>query len=183
MATYTSQYPPSHNDTYVKATTYLNATYAPYNATNPANSLTGDSAGTQWVSNSATTNQRFHIDLGSSKIIRRVYYENGHDSGAQTDRGARNFTLWGSDSGTSFAELTYATDTGWTQLTTSASALDQHSASDAVDPKYFTITNGTAYRYYAFKFADNWGHATYMSMRRLTLQTQDATGYSFGVIL
>jgi hypothetical protein len=105
--TYTSQYPPAHNSTYVKATSEYDADRAPYVATNPAISLTGTWVATNWLSNNETTNQRFHIDLGSAKIIRRIYYENCHNAGGNTDAGAKNFTLWGTNSATAFAELTY----------------------------------------------------------------------------
>ncbi|MBE3116488.1 hypothetical protein IMZ68_04720, partial [Candidatus Bathyarchaeota archaeon] len=68
-------------------------------------------------------------------------------------------------------ELTYATDTNWTQLTTSQSYFDEHIAVDQADPKYITVTNTTSYRYYAFKFADNWAdYAYYMAVRRIELQ-------------
>lgn len=171
--TYVSDYPPAQSATYVKATTTYAGAYYPYQATNPVQSLTGDAVDDEWASNSAT-NQRFHIDLGSPKVINRIYYENSHSSGLYSNQGAKNFTLWGSNTAASFAELTYATDTGWTQLTTSASQFDQHTASDIADPKYITVTNTTAYRYYAFKFADNWGGSGYLGFRRIELQEYPA---------
>ncbi len=165
-----STYPPAQNDTYVKATTKFSTDYWPYYATDPSKSLTGAHAGNSWIAeNGVATNQRFHIDLGTATIVNKIYYENDHNSGTDTDRGAKNITFWGSNTGASFAERTYGTDTGWTQLTTSQSTFDEHSAADAADPKYITVTNTTAYRYYAFKFADNWGSATLMGVRRIEL--------------
>ena len=172
-ATYTSQYPPAHSDTYVKATTKANTDYWAYFATDPALPLTGNGNSTTWLSLlNNVTNQRFHIDLGSAKIIRRIYYENFHSAGIYLTRGAKNFTFWGSNTAGSFAELTYTTDTGWTELTVAQNTFDQHSAVDESDPKYITVTNSTEYRYYAFKFADNWG-ATYLGVSRIELQTED----------
>lgn len=166
------QYPPGHNITYVKATSYLSDDYAPWLATNPANSLTGaQGPGTEWISAAGSSNRRFHIDLGSGKIIKRIYYENHHHVGGDLSHGVKNFTFWGSNEASAFAELTYGTDTNWTQLTTSVSLFDQHSAADAPDPKYINVTNTTSYRYYAFKFSDNWG-GTNQAVRRITLQTQ-----------
>jgi len=184
MANYTLQYPPAHNDTYVKATTSY-YTNLPYYSTDPIKPLTGsDIADNNWYSNLYTvTNQRFHIDLGSAKIIRRIYYENSHNSGANTDRGVQNFTLWGSNEGTAFAQLTYATDTDWTQLTTASSSFDRHSASDAVDPKYINVNNTKEYRYYAFKFANNYGSAEFIGLRRIVLMTQDPSGGAFLLFL
>jgi len=178
MTTYTLVYPPAHNDTYVKASSKYSTFYWPYFATDPAISLTGSWADTTWVS-STLTGQRFHIDLGSSKIVRRIYYENIHHIGGFTNVGAKNFTIWGSDNAAAFAELTYGTDTNWTQLTTAASLFDQHVALDQADPKYILVTNTVAYRYYAFKFADNYGNASYMGLKRVSLMTED--GYGAGV--
>jgi|GEM_PF-1544401 hypothetical protein len=168
----TPEYPPAHSTTYVKVTSLDSADYSPWFSTDPALSLTGAQSTRQWISNSVSTNQRFHIDLGSSKIINRVYYENAHNSGGLTTVGVQNFTLWGSDSSASFAEMTYATDTGWTQITgLSQSTFDEHTGSDVADPKYITITNNLiAYRYYAFKFADDYGYA-YMGVRHIELQS------------
>jgi hypothetical protein len=166
----TTYYPPGFSSTYVKATSTFDAgTVDAHFATNPANSLTGTTTSNSWISNAANTNQRFHIDLGSAIVINKVYYENAHDSGGTTGRGVNNFTMQGSNDATAFGTLTYATDTNWTNLTTSVSQLSRHVASDTADPEFFTITNTTAYRYYAFKFADTFEAITYMGMRRIEL--------------
>ena len=176
MTTYTLVYPPAHNGTYVKSTTTYDATnFWPYFATDPAKSLTGTSAGNSWAASVTKTNQRFHVDLGAATIIRRVYYENFHNAGLSTTSGAKNFIMQGSNEATAFAQLTYGTDTDWTQLTTSVSLFDQHSAVDAVDPKYFLVTNTVAYRYYAFKIADNYAGG-YVGLRRIVLMTEDGYG-------
>ena len=168
-----SQYPPAQSDTYVKSTTKANTSHWAYFATDPAKSLTGTSINNSWTSGiGSATNQRFHIDLGSAEIINKIYYENQHNSGSNTDMGVQNFTFQGSNTGAgTFDDLVYANDGGWTQLTISQSTFDEHIDSDTADPKYITVTNTTAYRYYAFKFADNYGDATYMGVRRVELQT------------
>ena len=172
---YASRYPTAHNNTYVKATTEGATPDWPYFTTDPSKSLTGGWQGNSWFSAAfGNVNQRFHIDLGTAKKITRIYYENYHDSGISTTFGAKTFTFWGSNDASSFAELTYGTDTGWTLLATSQATLDQHAAADAADPKYITVTNTTGYRYYAFKFADNWGGATEMGVRRIELQNVEA---------
>ena len=166
-----SSYPTAQNGTYVKATSNLSADYYPYFATDPAKSLTGPQATNEWVSAGGTIQNRIHIDLGSAKVINKIYYENHHTSGTIGNYGVKTFTLWGSNSPTAFAELTYGTDTDWTLLTCSRSTFDQHAAADIADPKYIGVTNMTAYRYYALKIADNWGNATYTALRRIELQT------------
>ena len=181
MGKYISVYPPAHNDTYVKATTKYGTDYWPYFATDPANSLTGSPGLNYWISeNGVKTNQRFHIDLGSAKIIRRIYYENGHASGALTTSGVKNFTFWGSNTGAgTFDDLVYANNEGWTQLTTAQSTFDQHVAADQADPKYIVVTNNASYRYYAFKFADNYGSADYQVVRRIELQIMPGGLFTF----
>ena len=181
---YSSSYPPTQSDTYVKATSFLDSSFFPHFATDPTKSLIGVWTSNSWASEAGgATNQRFHIDLGSAKTIKRIYYENGHNFGSQSNTGANNFTFWGSNTAGSFAELTYGTDTGWTQITTSQSALDEHTASDVADPKYITLTNSTPYRYYAFKFADNHGNASFMIIRRIELQEFPEEGERKSLVL
>lgn len=168
---YQSVYPPAHNDTYVKATSEFGTSFKPYFTTDPSKSLIGDWTNTQWLSaNAAHTNQRFHIDLGSAVIVKRIYYENSHEGAGTVNWGGRHFTFWGSNTAGAFSTLTYATDTNWTQLTTSVSEFDIHTTSNVPDPKFVTVTNTTAYRYYAFKIADTWGSLAAIGMRRFELQ-------------
>lgn len=174
---FSSQYPTSHNDTYVKATSKYSTNYWPYYATNPAKSLTGGMSTNSWYSsgpyNQAAINQRFHIDLGSAIRVNRIYYENFHNSGGSTGDGIKDFTLWGSNSSSDFSDLTYANDGTWVQLTTSQSTFDQHTGSNVVDPKYITVTNTTEYRYYAIKIQSAWtgGASGYVGVRRIELQS------------
>ena len=165
-----SQYPPAYSDTYVKATTKVGTSFWPHFATNPTLSLIGTTIAQQWFS-ADPTNQRFHIDLGSAKVITRIYYENAHDTGTEAVRGAKNFTFWGSNTAAAFAELTYGIDTNWTQLTCDISQFVQHVALNQSDPKYVVVTNTTVYRYYAFKFADCWLGSGYIGVRRIELQS------------
>ncbi len=165
---YKSLNPPAQDSTYVKATSIESTSYQPYFATAPSQSLTGSYIGNSWMSDNQEANQRFHIDLGSAKVISRIYYENMHSSGSDTDKGLKNFTFWGSNVAAAFANLTYETDAGWTQITTNIMA--QHVAADQADPQYIYIVPLAAYRYYAFKIADNWGDATAMGVRRIGLQ-------------
>jgi len=113
--------------------------------------------------------------IKNSKIIKRIYYENHHISGGATTIGVENFTFWGSNTGAgTFDDLVYDNDEGWTELTVSQNTFDIHTSADEVDPKYITVTNSTSYRYYAFKFADNYGHVDNMAVRRIELQTRDS---------
>lgn len=169
---YISQYPPAYNSTYVKATTAW-ASGAAYNAANPATSLIGSYTNQCWLSALfVSTNQRWHIDLGSAYIINRIYYENIHNSGGETNLGAKNFTLWGSNSSDAFNDLVYNNDAGWTQLTTNISQFVQHVALNQADPQYILVTNNTPYRYYAIKCADNWGGNS-LGLRRIELQVEE----------
>jgi hypothetical protein len=196
---YKSQYPPTQSTVYVKVNENQGTPPSGgFYVTDPVKPLTGTRNSNSWMvwgQYSYELNQRFHIDLGSGKVIKRIYYENFHDSGTETDIGVQNFTFWGSNDVTAFDELGYGTDTNWTQLTTSQATFDQHTASDVADPKYIEVTNTTSYRYYAFKFVDNYGD-TYMTgsrigIRRLELQTvipgefkflAHCNGYNNGII-
>lgn len=168
---YASQYPVEQNGTYVKSTTNNGGDALPYFTTDPSKPLLDLSTNNQWYSaNGSYANQRFHIDLGSSKIITRIYFENSHSSGGSTNRGVNNFTIQGTDNAAAFAELTYATNTNWTDITASISHLEQHVAANTADPQYCTLTNTTAYRYYAIKCADCYGSGDVMGLRRVELQ-------------
>jgi len=168
---YQSKYPPAFNSTYVKATS-IRAGYNAEYVCDPSKSLIGNSGlGNEWCTNLyVITNQRFHIDLGVPTVINRIYYENFHHSGESTVVGAKNFTFQGSNGAAAFAELTYATNTNWTDITTSPTVFDQHSAANSPDPKYITVINSLPYRYYAIKIADNYGDAGYLAIRRIELQ-------------
>lgn len=171
-----SEYPPAQSDTYVKATTKYSTGYWAYFATDPAKTLTGNDTNGSWISDAGgNTDQRFHIDLGSTKIVKRIYCENYHNSGGSLTIGVQNFTFWGSNTGAgSFDDLVYGNDEGWTELTVSQNTFDQHVGADQADPKYITVQNLTAYRYYAFKFVDNYGDGSYMGVRRIELQLETA---------
>ena len=167
-----SYYPFEQSADYVKATSQY-ATYLPHATTNPLSSLVGSAATNQWLSNTGQkTSQRFHLDLGAAVIVKRIYYENSRHYSTNMDAGAKNFTFWGSNSAADFADLVYANDGTWVDLTAtlSASQLDIHATSFDPDPKYITSSNSSAYRYYCFKFVDNWGDASYMGVRRIELQ-------------
>jgi hypothetical protein len=165
-----SAYPPSQNSIYVKATSYITTYFYPYFATDPLKSVVGTINFTSWVTDVAPDSQRFHIDLSSGKIITKIYYENLHDSGAFTTYGVKDFTFWGSDSSSSFADTTYSDDLGWVQLNTSQSYFDIHVSNDVADPKYITVTNSVPYRYYAFKFINNYGDLFVIGVRKIELQ-------------
>lgn len=177
-----STYPAAQNDTYVKATTKYDTTYWPFYATDPTKSLTGASVGNSWVcANGTITNQRFHIDLGTATVIKRIYYENWHNSGTGSNAGIQNFIFQGSNTAAAFADLTYATDTNWTTLVCSQNTFDQHTAANIADPKYITVTNTTAYRYYAIKCTDNYGSSGYMGLRRVELKSSSINDSTFAI--
>ena len=164
-----TSYPPELSSTYLKATGYYSSMY-PHNVYNTAYPLTGGGgdATRAWM-NAATTNQRFHFAAGEPIVLKRLYYSNYHNAGANTNRGAKNFILQGSNSISSFNETTYATDTGWTQIATGQ--FEQHAASDTADLKTINITgNTTPYKYYALKIADNWGDGTNLGFRTVEFQ-------------
>ena len=173
-----SRYPSAHDAAHVKATTsHASGNYSTYSATDPAKPLTGGALANSWYSaNGSVTNQRFHIDYGESFVAKRLYVENSHDAGGYTDCGAKTFTVWGSNEASAFADLTYANDANWTQITASAALFAQHKDADIVDAQYVDLTNTTAYRYYAIKIADNWGSANCIGFRRVEFMAAETPG-------
>jgi hypothetical protein len=167
--TYTAVYPPAYSSTYVKATTNT-LDMDPHKTVDPSQPLTGDAYPYCWMSNSGqVTNQRFHVDFGAAKSIGKIEYCNYHNAGYNTNRGAQSFTLQGSNTSGSFAELTYATDTGWTAIAKSPASLVRHTEEyDGNITNTITITSPAAYRYYALKLASNYGDGSYLGIRRLT---------------
>lgn len=168
-----SQYPPAYTSTYVLATTKITATYWPYYAVDPSKSVIGNGAQAAWVSAvGSPTSQRFHIDLGSAKIITRIYAENYHSLGADTTAGLKNFIFQGSNNAADFTDLVYTHNGSWVTLPTVPTLFTKHTAANAPDPQFISVSNAVAYRYYAFKLVDNYGFATTMGVRRLTLQLE-----------
>jgi hypothetical protein len=176
-------FPPAHDANYVASYNDQGANYRPWLATDPSKSLVGAAAGNCWLSQVGYYgNERFHVDLGSAKKVTRIYYENFHDAGANTNRGVKAFTFWGSNDANAFADLVYANNANWTQLPTTASSLDpsstagmlsRHANSNIAEPRYFDVTNANSYRYYALKCANCWGSTHSMGFRRLSFQVAD----------
>lgn len=172
MAVYVTAYPPAHNDTYVKATSYYEsaAHSLPQWTTDPETSLTGINDFNEWASDHQPTNQRFHVDLGVKRVVKRIYYENSHRFGEYENQGVKDFTFWGSNTAGAFADLAYDHDTGWTALGVSQSTFEIHTGGDVPCPRYIMVANDAGYRYYAFKFANKYGGYDHMAMRRIELQ-------------
>jgi len=156
---------PTLNTTYVKTTNYLNASYYGYFTCDGTKSLTGAAADNQWCAG-INANQKFNIDLQAQYHIKRIYYENGHESG-DASRSAKTVIIYGTD--TNFSTV-YSSLTGLTELW--SGTFDQHVGSDVPDPKYIYLSGTTAYRYYIFRIADSWGgeEDDYISIRRIELQ-------------
>jgi hypothetical protein len=173
-----SAYPPDHSDAYVKATSKGSTNYWPYLATDPSQDLIDNSLTHSWVSVAGSvTDQRFHIDIGAPQIVKSFYYENYHDSGGSNTIGVKTFTLQGSNAEADFLDIyNYATVGNWVTINTSTDKFSKHPALNAVDPQYISLTNVASYRYYGFKFADNWTSAGNMGFRRLELNTCTGIG-------
>ena len=160
------------NATYIKATT----TYVPdtqggaWFTFDTSKSLIGAWASQQWLSQtSATSNQKLNINLISSNIIKRIYYENGHYIGLNTDVGANSAIFYGTNDVTAFNNTTFSSVTGLTELWTGTFA--RHVNSDIVDPHYIDLpNNNTSYQYYVFRFPTNHGSPNWMGIRRIELQ-------------
>ena len=76
----------------------------------------------------------------------------------------------GSNVASAFAESTYDTDTDWTSLNPASTQMQEPAFADQADPRYILVAPAAAYRYYAFKCADNWGSTAHLGVRRIVLQ-------------
>lgn len=158
--------PTAYSDTYVEANN-VGAGYEAFLAMDPALPLTGSQTGNSWIAPVGT--QRFHIALPDPIILTQLILNNFHHNGGDTNVGAKDFTLWGSNDAAAFADLTYANDTNWTQLTLSLSQWAIHVSADQADPQYSNVTGAAAYKYYALKIANNWGSGASVGFRKLAL--------------
>lgn len=170
-------WPPGYSDTYIKSTTEFGASYKPWFAADPTLARDGTYTDVQWISADGNpSQQRWNIDLGSSKIITQIMLENSHLEGGQGTDGIKNFILQGSNNALSLAQTDYASDEYWTTIQAGLQAA-QHIAQDFCDPQIFDITNTTAYRYLSLKIADNWGTAGYMAIRHVQFHTSQVKVY------
>lgn len=169
---YSSVYPPAYSSDYVKATSRYDTSSEPWFVTDPAKPLTGTNTSNCWLSAYAVlTNQKFNVDLGTAKVIRRLILENFHTGGSGYDIGIKNFSIYGSNSSAAFLNVDYASLSDLTLL--GEFTARPHALIDQSDPQYFVFNNDTAYRYIILRIADNQGGGTYMGLRHIELQTQD----------
>ncbi|MBU2118760.1 MAG: hypothetical protein KJ954_14325 [Alphaproteobacteria bacterium] len=171
MSALTASYPPAHDDTYVKATSKFNTNTWPYYATDPTKSLIDAYSTNSWLSGTSVFTNRFHIDLGSAKKLGLILYHPYHSNGTDATVGFKDFTVWGSNAAADFADLTYANDGTWVQLTTESTQAQKHITENVSNPHYIYVQNDTAYRYYCLKIANNWGEPFNVGIRRITCMT------------
>jgi hypothetical protein len=146
--------------------------YDPWRACDPSKSLTGLPANNSWSTDlSYVANQKYNVDLGSACVVRRIYYENYHDSGANTGMGVYQGYFYGTNSSIAFNITIYSDTTDLTLLW--SGAFQSHVLADIADPQYINILgNDTPYRYYVFRFVNNFGDINYMGLRRVELQIE-----------
>jgi len=170
MTTYLSIFP-SLGSSYVFSTTELSYKYgAHYAAKNVSN--TGVSEYTSWfASDGSITNQRINIRYDSSwtpHVFTRLWIENAHNSGEDTEIGIRNVLVYGSNDESITSVTDYADTTNLTLLATIEVA--QHVGSDSADPQYFELSNPASYKVMVLRIADCWGSTDFMAIRRFVFQ-------------
>jgi hypothetical protein len=168
---YEAVYPPAYNETYIKTTNRW-FEFEGFRAVDPALSLSGGRYLNSWLTeNGHTGSQRFHVEFASAQVIKRIEYCNTHHDGYETDAGVKDFTIQGSNSATAFANLTYADNTDWTDITANISAMTQHTEGyDGAIWRTIELTNDVAYKYYAIKCANNHGDGNNIGLRRVVFK-------------
>ena len=154
---YVTRYPTEFSTNTVKATSYFSANYYPWFALDPIKNLTGTITDHSWATGSGQhTNQKFNVDLGTEKIIKRILLHNAcHLGTSYTNNGIYNFSVYGTNSATAFSNTTYATITDLVLLGTFQAR--QHILEDIEDSQYFYLNNNNTYRYYILRVADDFG--------------------------
>jgi PKD repeat protein len=165
---YTLVYPPEYTTSYIKTTNEW-FEFEGFRAVDPSLSLTGGRYRNSWLTeNGYTGSMRFHVAFSEAKVITRIKYCNSHHDGYETDAGVKDFTIQGSNSATAFANLAYADNTDWTNITANVSSMVKHTESvDAAEWHNIELTNATAYKYYAIKCANNHGDPNNIGLRRV----------------
>lgn len=165
---YQAVYPQAYNETYIKTTNRWFELEG-FRAVDPSLSLSGGRYLNSWLTeNGNPGSQRFHVEFASAEIIKRIEYCNSHNDGYDTDAGVKDFTIQGSNSATAFANLAYADNTDWTDITANISAMVQHTTGvDGAIWHTIDLTNSVAYKYYAIKCANNHGAANNVGLRRV----------------
>lgn len=168
---YEAVYPPAYNETYIKTTNRW-FEFEGFRAVDPALSLSGGRYLNSWLTeNGHTGSQRFHVEFASAQVIKRIEYCNSHHDGYETDAGVKDFTIQGSNSATAFANLTYADNTDWTDITANISSMTQHTEGyDGAIWRTIELTNDVAYKYYAIKCANNHGDGNNIGLRRVVFK-------------
>jgi hypothetical protein len=168
---YVAVYPPAYNETYIKTTNRW-FEFEGFRAVDPALSLSGGRYLNSWLTeNGHTGSQRFHVEFASAQVIKRIEYCNSHHDGYETDAGVKDFTIQGSNSATAFANLTYADNTDWTDITANISSMTQHTEGyDGAIWRIIELTNDVAYKYYAIKCANNHGDGNNIGLRRVVFK-------------
>lgn len=149
---FTPVYPPAHDSNYYKgsAATGSGTGKKPWYSGNPASPLTGAFTNAAWLMNSVSYLAKFivYLGVGNAQAVSKIVMDNFHSAGASTELGVKDVKLFGSND----PNCVYATYTDETNLDLLCTfTLNQHVASDIVDPQPFTFSNSTAYLYYVFK--------------------------------
>lgn len=168
---YYAVYPQAFDETYVKTTNRW-FEFEGFRAVDPALPLSGGRYLNSWLTeNGHTGSQRFHVEFASAQVIKRIEYCNSHNDGYETNAGVKDFTIQGSNSATAFANLTYADNTDWTDITANISAMTQHTEGyDGAIWRIIELTNDVAYKYYAIKCANNHGNGNNIGLRRVVFK-------------
>jgi len=133
---------------------------------NPTLSKIGVSTNVAWRSTSAT-NQKYNIDLGAELVSGGFKMWRYHETGANTNVGVQNYELYASNTASVLVDVTYASLANLTLIT--SGAISQHPGSDIESIETVTFSSPQKYRYYVFRFADNYGNGTNLGFRHVEI--------------
>lgn len=132
-------------------------------AFDPATSLIGGYSNAQWLAAYRVKNTPVHITFDQLLVLKRLVINNAHESGGQTNKGAKDCVLYGS--------LT-SVSTDLVEL--HSFQLRQHITVNTSDPQEIDLPIiTTPYKYYKLQVLNNWGQVDWMGIRQIDMYFED----------
>jgi hypothetical protein len=112
------------------------------------------------------TTNRVNIDLEAPYYVNQIEYVNYHNNGGNTDIGAKEIELYGSDSSESWSNTDPTENEGWELI--QEFTLDKAEKGNKTPAlSYMTVNATKQYRYYSIIIKTNYGNGTHSGFRRI----------------
>ena len=159
----------------VIASNRFNNDYFAHHAFDPTRLMSGSWTNNSWITAQGSPRfARLNINIGTAKAVSRIGIVNGHHIGTNTEFGAGDFTVYGTNELYAFNNNIHGSSYGdLTELYSSALRQSAQTASDPAfngeDEQFFEFANDVAYMYYIFEFTQSFANASYIAIRHINL--------------